>query len=108
VIEQDRFPPGRLERQFSGSWIAFRRAGARAAALTLRQRRHRAGGDGRAQRHQEVTARQMAAVKSFEQRCKCVGHEGVSRITKSSPQREYAIDRDRFARLSASAGLPAA
>jgi hypothetical protein len=56
VIEKDRFPSSRLERQFSGSGIAFRRAGARAAALALRERRYRTRGDGRAQSHQQLPA----------------------------------------------------
>jgi hypothetical protein len=81
VIEKDRFPSGRLERQFSGSGIAFRRAGARAAALALRERRHRTRGDGRAQSHQQLPARQTATVESIEQRCKSVGHERVSGIS---------------------------
>jgi len=57
VIEQNRFPSRRLERQLGGCGIAFRSARARASALALCERRDRTGGDGRAQHHQQVSAR---------------------------------------------------
>src|SRR5207302_6617325 len=46
MIEQDRLPPGRLERKFGRCRIALRRARAGAAALALRERGCGADGDG--------------------------------------------------------------
>src|SRR5262249_33755911 len=62
VIEQDRLPARRLERELGGRRIALGCSGASTSALPLRERRRRTNGRGDTECFQQLTARQPEAI----------------------------------------------
>ena len=90
VIEQDRLPSGRLERQLRRRGVAVGRAVAGAAALALRERGRRPNRHGDAERLQQLTARDPAAIERMKQPRKIITHRTSSGVSSLGMDRSAA------------------